>query len=605
MQVERRQRISSDLVAALQFEERSASAVGSPRLRQAVIEGGFRAHRRLNVHDGFDSGPTVRRVAWLILAVAGAATFIGVFPEYARVFGQRLALGATHYPSWTQIRTIGVSGMPVLENAEHPTPRDVRLAEGLPLEFLVRVTGRLPERGEARLVSGPSDARRVLELEPLSLDERRLRLEDAQARIQAAQEDPQIDVVGPWADEVAALLRYDCSDAAAEIAAIVSGNSDASLSDRERLTLATEPLNDRLAAWPDEAESAAVFRARLDRLVEPVSYQIYLGDAWTDSARVEIIPAPALELQLTATPPAYAKAAPTTARDSGSRQVSALEGSRIDVAANCTNNKRLQRVWLTLKDETEPLRLELKPVDDEQQQWRLDVSGTPLERIERPLRFELQVTDEDGLHLPSPARAYIGIKPDRPPTGSAEIVHRVVLPTARPTIIYRVADDYGVANVRLKMQIEKARESDGYRAEDSDAEPTTASASPADSNVESSSAATSAEATAPSEATTSTESSHVDLLAGGPLVAEQLPRRGEAPIDLGSLGLVKGDRLKLTLEVTDYRGESPGVTILADPLILEISDESGVLAAISEADERSEERMTEIIKQQLGIGDSP
>ncbi|MCA9207098.1 MAG: hypothetical protein KDA55_02030 [Planctomycetales bacterium] len=207
LQVERRQRISSDLVAALQFEERSASAVGSPRLRQAVIEGTASRSQRLNVHDGFDSGSTVRRVAWLILAVAGSATFIGVFPEYARVFGQRLALGATHYPSWTQIRTIGVSGMPVLENAEHPTPRDVRLAEGLPLEFLVRVTGRLPQRGEARLVSGPSDASRVLELEPLSLNERRLRLEDAQARIQAAQEDPQIDVVGPWAAEVAALLR--------------------------------------------------------------------------------------------------------------------------------------------------------------------------------------------------------------------------------------------------------------------------------------------------------------------------------------------------------------------------------------------------------------
>jgi hypothetical protein len=39
--------------------------------------------------------------------------------------------------------------------------------------------------------------------------------------------------------------------------------------------------------------------------------------------------------------------------------------------------------------------------------------------------------------------------------------------------------------------------------------------------------------------------------------------------------------------------------------VLEISDESGVLAAISEADPRSEEKLTDIIKRQLGIGETP
>jgi hypothetical protein len=38
-------------------------------------------------------------------------------------------------------------------------------------------------------------------------------------------------------------------------------------------------------------------------------------------------------------------------------------------------------------------------------------------------------------------------------------------------------------------------------------------------------------------------------------------------------------------------------------VILEVSDESGVLAAIGEADTRTEERITEIITKQLGIGD--
>jgi hypothetical protein len=79
-------------------------------------------------------------------------------------------------------------------------------------------------------------------------------------------------------------------------------------------------------------------------------------------------------------------------------------------------------------------------------------------------------------------------------------------------------------------------------------------------------------------------------------------------VPLAGLKLAKGDRVKLTLEATDYRGENeqvrPAGTVQAsEPLVLEISDESGVLAAITEADPRSEEQLNEIIKRQLGIGD--
>jgi hypothetical protein len=35
-----------------------------------------------------------------------------------------------------------------------------------------------------------------------------------------------------------------------------------------------------------------------------------------------------------------------------------------------------------------------------------------------------------------------------------------------------------------------------------------------------------------------------------------------------------------------------------------VTDESGILAAISESDERSARRLDEIIKRQLGIGES-
>src|SRR5690606_16645542 len=149
-------------------------------------------------------------------------------------------------------------------------------------------------------------------------------LDEANSHLTSAMGDPQIDIVGPWADQVIELLRYDAQDAAR----VIKSAQD----DRAQLAEAASLLEQRLAAWPAGADQAALFRARLDRLVEPVRYQLYLGDAWTDPAAVEVIPAPAVELQLTATPPAYAKAAVTTARDSGSRQMSALEGSRIDVS---------------------------------------------------------------------------------------------------------------------------------------------------------------------------------------------------------------------------------------------------------------------------------
>jgi hypothetical protein len=95
-----------------------------------------------------------------------------------------------------------------------------------------------------------------------------------------------------------------------------------------------------------------------------------------------------------------------------------------------------------------------------------------------------------------------------------------------------------------------------------------------------------------------------------PLTGDRLPVQGKFPLSLSPLKLVKGDRIKIVLAVTDYRGENDagqpvGTLFQSEPLVLEISDESGVLAAISEADLRSEERLTDIIKRQLGIGESP
>ena len=97
------------------------------------------------------------------------------------------------------------------------------------------------------------------------------------------------------------------------------------------------------------------------------------------------------------------------------------------------------------------------------------------------------------------------------------------------------------------------------------------------------------------------------LASAEPIAGDRLPLAGSYALPLAPLKLAKGDRIKLTLEVTDYRGENKGrpsgTAELCDPLALEISDEAGVLAAISQPDQRSAEQLGEIIKRQLGIGD--
>ena len=65
--------------------------------------------------------------------------------------------------------------------------------------------------------------------------------------------------------------------------------------------------------------------------------------------------------------------------------------------------------------------------------------------------------------------------------------------------------------------------------------------------------------------------------------------------------LVKGDTLVVWLEVTDYRGEWPGVSALSDAIELEVTDERGVLDAIVRSDADAEQMLTDVIEKELGL----
>jgi hypothetical protein len=333
--------------------------------------------------------------------------------------------------------------------------------------------------------------------------------------------------------------------------------------------------------------------------LEPLTYKVFLGDAWTDPARIDMVPLPIVETQMTPSFPRYASSGKDSFDPTG-RQVSVLEGTSIQLAIECKNKKKLQSAWMDVKVGEGTKRYDLAKQDAEGYRWSLAEEKSPLASIRQELRYEIQVIDEDEMSLEVPLRGTIRIRPDRPPSGLADVVHKVVLPTAAPLIEYRAMDDYGIAGLALVVEVE--RQATAPPASQPIAQ---AGGGSAVAPMESSPADMTPAAEVP------VERHRYDLLPQSqPLTGNRLPALGKFAAALSPLKLAKGDRIKITLEVTDYRGENDagqalGTLFRSEALVLEISDESGVLAAISEADQRSEERLTDIIKRQLGIGESP
>lgn len=593
LQVERQQDIDSDLVAALQFEHPDAANWGSTQLEGAVIRYVSNVGQKLNVFAGFDSGPLRRRARLLGLTAGAFALLCLVFPGHAGTLFNRLLLGHRHYPTRTTIAQVIVNQQLVLHASSHGThPDAARAAQSHPVRFWIQCAGVLPEHAQLRLTGDSTHAVRQLDLVRLSLEERRARLaaiDEQLAKVAAGEEPPPS---GVRLAEIQAALRTDAPEAHAKW-------PDES-GDGARWREVVAQVQKTIAAWPGAAESTAVYQGELGRLVDSVSYKLYAGDAWTDPASVAMIPLPVVEPRLEVTPPAYAaESAPPV--DQAARQVSVLEGSRLDVAVECTNRKPLAAAWITWQTPQGPQSLPLAAADDGKTKWRLPVEGSPFAQIRQESRFDLQVRDHDGLQLETPIGMLVRIRADRPPTGSIDVVHRVVLPGAKPKIEYRVNDDYGIGKIALHVETEPGQNTSG-RAR--------AQATSSDAASEASGEPTSVPApTTPGETGSAVppvaRRTQLLLAEGKVLGAADLPRIASYEFDLKPLALVKGDRLKLTLEVVDHRGAAPGETIVSDPLYLEISDESGVLAAILEADEKSEQRLSDIIKRQLGIGESP
>jgi hypothetical protein len=304
---------------------------------------------------------------------------------------------------------------------------------------------------------------------------------------------------------------------------------------------------------PATSKSGAAFAGELARLAEDVSYQVFLGDAWTEPGTIRVIPAPVVSFELDHTPPAYAAKARPARSAVGSRQISVLEGSQVSLTVTCVN-KSLAKAELVIGSQ----RFALTPQDSDKRTWNLAVAG-PLVRVAAALSFDVDVVDVDGLSPDQPLHGSIHIEVDRPPRIVAAVVTERVLPAARPVITWGATDDYGVAEIRLLKQVTRS-------------------------------------------------GGQVDQLQEIVRIvpASQQPQqviRGRHVFDLKSLGLAKGDEVRVTLEAVDFRGDQPGSSARSDIIVLTVTDESGVLAGLVEADEKSARQLDQIIQRQLGIGE--
>lgn len=314
------------------------------------------------------------------------------------------------------------------------------------------------------------------------------------------------------------------------------------------------------AADPELAESR-LYTAELPRLMDSVRYQVYVGDAWTEPAELLLVPLPVADVQLEVKPPEYAASEAEANNPVGMRQVAVLEGSEVTLRVFCDKPLKQAQVALEGHNRTWDMAQDLQAKPSVGKScWRLSPEETPLAAVREAINFSVQVTDTDALELDRPIQGTIRIKPDQPPRVSAAILTRFVLSKAKPTLSVNASDDFGVAELAVLPEVIHAGGSPETR-----------------------------------------EPVILYRLASGQ-AARRILQQG-FHFDLAPLKLVKGDQLKISVRATDYRGPTPGKSSLSEPLVFQVTDEAGILAAISEADKESARQLKVMIERQIDVGE--
>lgn len=150
LNVEQRHGLDNDLVSAMQFEQPEAANWGSSQLESAVITQVAELTPELKVFEGISFGDFKRRMLTLVVVVAVPALASGIFPAYFHAYLNRMFLGATQYPTATQIVHVLVNDQPAIDENGRLIS-EVQSPFGHPLTFQIRVAGETPAPSTSRV----------------------------------------------------------------------------------------------------------------------------------------------------------------------------------------------------------------------------------------------------------------------------------------------------------------------------------------------------------------------------------------------------------------------------------------------------------------------
>ncbi len=404
-----------------------------------------------------------------------------------------------------------------------------------------------------------------------------------------------------------------------------------------------------LLATTASDDSNLELRATIPRLLRNVGFKLHLGDAWTNPVELHVVSLPRVQVTLHTRPPEYLQGiVPASDGEPGALQVSVVDGSRVIVRLQSSKplapeggavltvggtSFAFRRIASeALGNGSSQLSASRDDAAKFSEIWELDDDASPLAAVTDTLAFEIQVTDVDGLQLPSPLPGYVRRQADRGPKATLQVTTRSVLPDAQPSVLFGALDDFGLAELQLEVLRQQA---DGKHqllqsyqlplgAHPTRLEPLLFTA-PAELATMLDRAELPAEMKESLARTDFPDDVELSISVIRPGEVWNLQGR-EAPwhfaikrdkqrgvlqvfrqfvLDLAPLQLEKGQELLLQVRAVDYRGEQQGDAAVSEPVALTVAGEAGVLADISEPDTRSLESLNRIIQRQLGIGESP
>jgi hypothetical protein len=311
--------------------------------------------------------------------------------------------------------------------------------------------------------------------------------------------------------------------------------------------------SNRIAMEPDSSSSAdrPGFKITLPKQAQSLKYRVVFGRDQSRQHAITAVPAPAIaELKIRIEPPAYTKRPVALAADS--RRIEAWEDSRITFELEGNRPLAFAAIaWPIEVDETSNERTGLKTKTLELNHsangntWTTALSAS----ASGPFHFDLQ--DQYGLKSPVESPRVVAVIPDRPPSlavavpGELKETHPNDL-LAVPVVAH---DDVAVASVELHYAIERSKGWSGSGG------PT---------------------------------SGHVSAVFPGLGTASA---RGEAAINLKTLGLAAGDVVTYKVRVADNRPAPRGPNVVwSNTHSLSIVAHSESLLARQGAAEREELR---------------